>query len=131
VPSAADIICLLDDEPSVLKALGRLLASEGLPTEKFGDPARFLDYARRHPMRLAVIDVRMSGMNGIEVLGALRAVSPDARVIVITGENDSAHRAAALAGGASAFFLKPFDDEVFLQAVHAALALPGEGTGFT
>ncbi|MDQ3624391.1 MAG: response regulator [Verrucomicrobiota bacterium] len=76
MPSAAEIICLLDDEPSVLKALGRLLASEGLQTEEFCDPARFLDHARSHPMRLAVIDIRMPGMTGLEVLAELRAVSP-------------------------------------------------------
>lgn len=122
MPSSADIICLLDDEPSVLKALGRLLASEGLQAEKFCEPARFLDYARSYPVRLTVIDIRMPGMTGLEVLAELRAISPGARVIMMTGENDSAHRTAALAGGASAFFLKPFDDEMFLQAVREAIA---------
>jgi FixJ family two-component response regulator len=121
VPSAADIICLLDDEPPVLKAVGRLLASEGLRAEKFTDPTCFLDYARSHPVRLAVIDIRMPGMTGIEVLAELRAVSPGARAILMTGESDSAHRTAAMAGGARAFFLKPFDDELFLQAVREAI----------
>jgi two-component system response regulator HydG len=120
--SPDQIICLLDDEPSVLKALGRLLASEGLQTEKFCDPSRFLDHARSHPMRLAVIDIRMPGMTGLEVLAELRTSAPHGRVIVITGESDPTHRAAALAGGACAFFLKPFDDEMFLQAVRDALA---------
>jgi FixJ family two-component response regulator len=122
VPASSDIICLLDDEPSVLKALGRLLASERLQAEKFCEPAGFLDYARHHPVRVAVIDIRMPGMTGLEVLAELRTISPGARVIVMTGENDSAHRAAALAGGATAFFLKPFDDEVLLKAVREAIA---------
>ena len=106
----------------MLKALGRLLASEGLRTEKFCEPARFLEHARTHAVRLAVIDIRMPGMTGLEVLSELRARSPETRVIVITGEGDSAHRSAAMSGGASAFFLKPFDDESFLQAVREALA---------
>jgi FixJ family two-component response regulator len=121
VPSAPEIVCLLDDEPSVLKALGRLLASAGLQAEKFSEPACFLEHARCHPVRLAVIDIRMPGMTGLEVLAKLRAVSPDARFIVMTGENDPAHRTAALAGGASAFFFKPFDDEAFLTAVRQAI----------
>jgi len=104
----------------VLKALGRLLASEGLHAEKFSEPARFLDYARNHPVRLAVIDIRMPGMTGFGVLAELRAISPAARVIIMTGENDPAQRSEAMAGGASAFFLKPFDDEAFLKAVRAA-----------
>ncbi|HEX5176280.1 MAG TPA: response regulator [Chthoniobacteraceae bacterium] len=117
-----DIICVLDDELCVLKALGRLLASEGLRTEKFCEPAGFLEYARKHPVRVALIDIRMPGMTGIEVLAELRTILPGARVIVMTGENDPAHRAAALGGGASAFFLKPFDDDALLQAVRKAIA---------
>ena len=122
VPSVADIICLLDDEPSVLKALGRLLASEGLSAEKFSDPAHFLDYARTHPVRVAVVDIRMPGMTGLEVLSELRALSPDTRVIILTGENNPAHPATAFAGGAHAFFHKPFDDERLLQAIREAMA---------
>lgn len=120
--TTTDTICLLDDEPSVLKALGRLLASAGLPVEKFGDPVQFLDRAKHQPMRLAVIDIRMPGMTGLEVLSELRTVAPDARVIILTGENDSAHRDAAMEGGACAFFLKPFEAESFLQAVREAMA---------
>ena len=117
MPPNAATICLLDDEPSVLKALGRLLASEGLQTEKFSEPARLLDHARRHVVHLAVIDLHMPRMTGFEVLAVLRAMSPETRVIMMTGENYAAHRTAALEGGASAFFLKPFDDEEFLAAV--------------
>ncbi|HEY5894894.1 MAG TPA: response regulator [Chthoniobacterales bacterium] len=125
MPPASNIICLLDDEPSVLKALGRLLASEGLHAEKFSEPARFLDYARNHPVKLAVIDIRMPGMTGLEVMAKLRVVSPDARVIIMTGESNPVHQSTAMARGARAFFLKPFDDETFLAAVRDALSNPG------
>jgi FixJ family two-component response regulator len=112
----------LTDEPSVLKALGRLLASEGLHAEKFSEPAHFLEHARSHPVRVAVIDIRMPGMTGLEVLAELRAGSPKTRVIVVTGENDPVHRGAAMDGGATAFFLKPFDDNAFLAAIREAIA---------
>ena len=118
---SSETICLLDDEPSVLKALGRLLASEGLPAEKFCEPARLLEYARSCEVRLAVVDLRMPGMSGLEVLAKLRTISPETKVIVMTGENDRANRIDALAGGATAFFLKPFDDGAFLAAVRAAI----------
>ncbi len=121
MPFPAATICLLDDEPSVLKALGRLLASIDLPTEKFTEPARFLAYAGGHPVGLAVIDVRMPGMNGLEVFSELRKISPKTRVIIMTAEEDPDHRDAAMSGGASAFFLKPFDDSAFLTAVRAAV----------
>ncbi|HEV7402175.1 MAG TPA: response regulator [Chthoniobacteraceae bacterium] len=119
----SDLICLLDDEPSILKALGRLLASEGLVAEKFTEPARFLDYARTHPVRLAVIDIRMPGMSGLDVLAALRTIAPSTEAIIITAEDDPAHRVQARAAGACAFFLKPLDDDAFLTAVKRALSL--------
>lgn len=122
MPSPSNIICLLDDEPSVLKALGRLLASEGFQSEKFSEPARFLDHVRSHPMRLAVIDIRLPGMTGFDVLAQLRAFSANTQVIVMTAENNPNHRATAMATGARAFFLKPFDDEAFLAAVREALS---------
>jgi len=122
LPYPASTICLLDDEPSVLKALGRLLASEGLQAEKFTEPVRFLAYARSHPVRVVVIDVRMPGMTGLEVLAELRTASPEAQVLIITAEDDPAHRAAAINGGAAAFFLKPFDDDAFVEAIRAAIA---------
>ena len=106
----------------MVKSLARLLASEGLATERFTDPARFLEHACNHPVRLAIIDFRMPGMTGLEVMDKLRAISPEAQVILMTGENDSAHRTGALTRGAAAFFLKPFDDEALLIAVRAAMA---------
>jgi FixJ family two-component response regulator len=123
VPSPASI-CLLDDEPSVLKAIGRLLASEDLPVEPFTEPERFLAFAQGHPVRLAIIDVRMPGMTGLDVLSRLRAAMPQVRVIIITAEDDGGNREAALSGGAVAFFLKPFDNDAFVAAVRAAVAEP-------
>ena len=115
------IICVIDDESSVLKAIGRLLASEGLEAETFTQPACFLTYARSHSIGLAVIDVHMPGMTGFEVLAALHAVSPQTRVIIMTAEDDPTHRTTAMSGDAAAFFLKPFDDDAFLQAVRTAI----------
>jgi FixJ family two-component response regulator len=119
--SAPPTVCLLDDEPSVLKALGRLLASDGLGAQQFTEPVRFLSYAQTHPVSLAVLDIRMPGMNGFQVQDALRTLQPKAGVIIITAEDDAAHRQIAMAAGASAFFLKPLNNDAFLEAVHAAL----------
>lgn len=124
MPPDANIICLLDDEPCVLKAVGRLLMAEGLTTAKFSEPETFLDYARCHAVRLAVIDIRMPGLSGMEVLTMLREESPDTRVIVMTGEDDVSRREEATLAGVVAYFLKPFDGEAFLAAVRKAVLLP-------
>ena len=105
----------------MVKAIGRLLASDGVVTEQFTEPARFLTYAQSHPVRLAVLDIRMPGMSGFRVQDALRTLHPKAGIIIITAEDDPAHRHAAMAGGATAFFLKPLNADDFLAAVRAAL----------
>jgi len=118
----AFVVCLLDDDPSVLKGLGRLLASADLEAKTFGDPMEFLSYARRHRPAVALIDVCMPQMSGLEVQTRLREISPSTRVIVFTGKNDPLLRSTALNAGASAFLTKPFESEELLTAVRLALA---------
>ena len=116
-----DVVCLLDDEPSVLKAVGRLLSSAGWRVKEFSDPGEFLVYAKIHRTDVAVIDVWMPLMNGLEVQSRLSELSPSTRVIIFTGRDDPRIRSTALNAGASAFLTKPFDDEELLTAVRLAL----------
>jgi FixJ family two-component response regulator len=120
--SNAFVVCLLDDDPSVLKGLGRLFASADVLAKTFSDPEEFLRYARTHRPVIALIDVHMPQMNGLEVQSQLRGVSPSTRVIIFTGKDDPLVRSTALNAGASAFLTKPFDDEEILTAVRLALA---------
>jgi FixJ family two-component response regulator len=116
-----DVVCLLDDDPSVLKAVGRLLSSAGWCVKQFSEPDEFLVYAKIHRVPVAVIDVWMPLMNGLEVQSRLRELSPTTRIIIFTGKDDPRVRSAALNAGASAFLMKPFDDEELLTAVRLAL----------
>ena len=120
--STSAVICLLDDEPAVLKGIGRLLASEGLNVRQFCDPDEFLSFAKTHRPPLAIIDIWMPKMNGLEVQSRLKVISPSTRVIVFTGKDDPLIRTTALEAGAAAFFIKPFDDVEFLTASRMALA---------
>jgi len=114
-------ICILDDDPSVLKSTGRLLSSAGWPVQPFADPQSFLNYARLHRPRLAVIDMAMPLMHGLEVQKRLGDISPATRVIVLTANDDPAVRSKAMAAGALAFFVKPVEDEKFLSEVESAI----------
>jgi FixJ family two-component response regulator len=119
--SARDGIWLLDDDLSMLKALGRLMYSAGLVAEKFSEPLTFLarlKYARCH---VAILDVWMPQMNGLEVQTRLRQDSPQTRIIFMTGRDDPSVRQTAFDAGAFAFLTKPFKDEVLVKAVHEAL----------
>lgn len=123
--SNAFVVCLLDDDPSVLIGLARLFASADLRAEKFIDPIEFLRYVRTHRPSVVLVDVHMPQMSGLEVQSRLREISPSTRVIIFTGKDDPLVRSTALNAGASAFLTKPFDDEELLTAVRLALAPTG------
>ena len=120
-PEATKSICILDDDLSVLRSLQELLESDGFEAETFAEPDKFIAYARGHAVKVVVLDVWMPNTNGIEVQELLRELSPDTRVVMITGREAPAIRADALKAGACAFLVKPFDDEIFLVAVREAL----------
>src|SRR6058998_3179312 len=119
---ARDGIWLLDDDASMLKALGRLLNSAGFAVEKFNCPATFLARLEHAPCRVAILDVWMPQMNGLEVQACLRRDSPETRIIFISGRDDPSVRQTALDAGALAFLAKPFDDEFIVQLVRKAAA---------
>jgi FixJ family two-component response regulator len=118
----AFVVCLVDDDPSVLKGLGRLFLSADLDAKTFGNPEEFLRYAQTHRPVVALIDVCMPQMSGLEVQSRLGKISPSTRVIIFTGKDDPLVRSTALNAGAAAFLTKPFDDEELLTAVRLALA---------
>jgi FixJ family two-component response regulator len=118
---AHDGIWLLDDDVSMLKALGRLMNSAGFVAEKFSDPLTFLAKLEHASCRLAILDVWMPQMNGLEVQVCLRQHSPETRIIFVTGRNDPSVRQTALDAGAFAFLTKPFEDEVLVKVIHEAL----------
>ena len=119
--ASAQEVCLVDDDPSVLRSMRFLLESEGLTTRCFNRPKDFLAHVDEHHVHLVVLDIWMNGITGLEVLARLCALSPNTRVIVITAREDLAARATATAIGPFAYFMKPFNDEKFLTAVREAL----------
>ncbi len=120
--SARDGIWLLDDDVSMLKALGRLMNAAGFIVEKFNHPAAFLARLEHGSCRVAILDVWMPDMNGLEVQACLRRDSPETRIIFISGRDDPLVRHTALDAGALAFVAKPFDDEFMVQLVRKAAA---------
>ena len=120
-PEQSHEICLIDDDPSVLRSMTYLLASDGLNVRPFDKPAEFLAYAAANPVAVVVTDIWMDDVTGLEILARMCALSPRPRVIVITAREDLAARATAMQIGPAAFFMKPFDDEAFVSAVRTAL----------
>ena len=121
--SDTEIVCLVDDDLSVLKSIERLLASDGFSVRAFNKPKEFLTYVQAHAVPLVVLDIWMEEMSGLELQAQLSGLSPNTRVIIITGRDDPSAKLTALQSGVIAFFTKPFDDDQFLGAVRGALAM--------
>jgi FixJ family two-component response regulator len=118
----AATICVVDDDPSMLKALERLLLSVGLSPRFFREPLDFLTYATLNPVQVALIDIWLPGMSGLQLQKQLGAVSPETRVIIVTADDEESVRSAAMRNGAIAFFAKPFENNIFLDAIQRAMA---------
>lgn len=87
---AVNIVCLVDDDPAVLKSIGRLFASDGLSIRAFNKPKEFLSYAQTHSVPLVILDIWMEGMNGLEVQTQLSTISPRTRGFEIATSNKDA-----------------------------------------
>jgi len=112
-------VFLLDDDKSVLKATSRLLDSVGWRVNTFTNPNTFLEHVATHRPDLAIIDILMPEMSGLEVQTRLRRISPSTRVIVLTARDDPSVRRIAMNAGASAFFIKGVESDEFLAGVKA------------
>jgi FixJ family two-component response regulator len=115
------VVFLIDDDPSVRRAIKRLLSSVGLEVEPFAGAREFLRVERRDVVSCLVLDVRLPGMSGLELQRALAAARIHIPIIFITSHGDIRMAVQAMKGGAVEFLPKPFRDQELLDAIHAAL----------
>jgi two-component system response regulator FixJ len=115
-------IYAIDDDEAVRQSLEFLLKSAGINVRGFDSANAFLDILPEVDGGCVITDVRMPGMTGVDLLKHLRATRADLPVIVITGHGDVALAVEAMKVGAFDFLEKPFDDEMLIAAVRAALS---------
>ena len=115
-------VYLVDDDPDVLTAIGRLIESEGLQVAAFASAQRFLDSFDRRAPGCLVLDLAMPGINGLELQRSLEQEGCLLPIIFLTGRGDIATSVQAMKHGAVDFLTKPVDDTALLAAVHDALA---------
>jgi len=112
-------VALIDDDPGVLEALGMLLTSKGLHYASYSNADAFLSAP---PSGGCVVsDLRMPGLNGLELLAALQSMHDQRPVILLTAHGDVELAVRALKQGAFDFIEKPFEEVRLLQAIDAAL----------
>ena len=117
-------ICVVDDEPSVCRALSRLLTSAGFNVITYGSAQAFLDGDHTKEPDLLVLDVRMPGMNGLDLQNHLATSGRTIPIVFMTAHEYGKAKTNAIAAGAAAFFQKPFDEKDLLGAIYKALNLP-------
>src|SRR6202011_2901616 len=117
------LVAILDDDDSVRSALQGLLKAVGLPAQAFASAEEFLNSGQQHQIACLIADIRMPGMSGLQLQAKLNAERCKIPIIFITAHGDAKMRMQALRAGAVEFLAKPFDDEVLLDSVRAALEL--------
>ena len=127
---ANPVVHIVDDDEAVRQSLAFMLGSAGLPVRLYESASAFLEDLDPMLCGCLVTDVRMPDMTGIELLGRLKDKVPCLPAIVITGHGDVPLAVEAMKAGAVDFIEKPFEDEVLLRAVEAALKRAG-GDGDT
>lgn len=120
--SAAPTVYLVDDEPDVLRALSRLLRSDGLNVRTFEDGITFIAQVGQDAIGCALLDLSMPELDGLAVQRLMADMGCRLPVVFLTGNGDAIARAEAMQLGALAFLSKPVDADELLGAVRAALA---------
>lgn len=115
------MIYILDDEPEMVKALGRLLRAKGFKTHGFTSAREFLEHNVPMGVSCLILDVAMPELNGLELQKCLLREGNPIPIIFLTGHGDIPMSVRAIKAGASDFLTKPVDDAALLNAVHAAL----------
>ncbi|MGZ8163763.1 MAG: response regulator transcription factor [Methylobacter sp.] len=117
----APTVFVIDDDPSVLKALERLLRSSGLNVAMFASPQEFLEQYEPDLHGCLVLDVAMPCLNGLELQQILAVRDIELPVIFITGHGDIPMSVQAMKQGAVDFLTKPVHDNDLIEAIHAAI----------
>jgi FixJ family two-component response regulator len=120
-PGDARLVAIVDDDELMRGALQGLLKEAGYPARVFASAEEFLASGAQHLFSCLIVDVRMPGMSGIDLQSRLNAEQIHVPIIFITAHGEERLRIQALRAGAADFLAKPFDDEVLLRSVRAAL----------
>ena len=112
---------VIDDDPSMRRSLDTLLRSVGLDVHVFPSAQEFMRAERPDAPGCLVLDVRLPGMSGLAFQQELVKAGIALPVIFLTGHGDVPMTVRAMKAGAAEFLTKPFDEQVLLDAIHAAI----------
>jgi FixJ family two-component response regulator len=116
------VVAIVDDDPSVLKGLNRLLQTCGFKTEVFNSGEAFLERENASEPACVVLDIHLGGISGIETRRRLTASGSTIPVIYMTALDTATVRSEATASGCAAFLRKPFSGNELVDSIRRATA---------
>jgi FixJ family two-component response regulator len=119
-------VAVIDDDASLRKSLSRLLAAAGHQVRAFGSAREFLDSTDCESVSCVVSDLRMPGLDGLQLQDALRAKIPHLSIVFLTGYGAVSDSVRAMKAGAVDFLEKPVKAELLMEAIRRATARSGE-----
>jgi len=117
--SEAKVVHLVDDDDSVRRSVGFMLKTSGHQVESYSSGAELLKQAKALDAGCILLDIRMPGMDGLEVQETLRQQGVTLPIIIMTGHGDVPLSVRAMKAGAIDFIEKPFEKQVLLAALEA------------
>ena len=114
-------VAIVDDDESIRAALQGFMKEAGLPAQAFASAEEFLGSGDLSQVGCLVADIRMPGMSGLELQARLNAERHRIPTVFITAHGDESMKMQALRAGAVEFLAKPFDEDVLLDCVRAAM----------
>lgn len=115
------LIAVVDDEPGVRSGLGRLLRSAGYDAETFASGREWLAAPPEPRPDCLILDIRMPGIDGFELIDRMRAEGRELPVIILTSFPSELSRRRALEAGVEAFLTKPVERSTLVEALERAL----------
>jgi DNA-binding NtrC family response regulator len=116
-----DRILIIDDDENIRKVLQTILEDEGYIVETADTAKKGIERSEKAFYNLALIDVRLPDMEGIELLSKLHGTKPKMRKIIVTGYPTLQNAVSAVNKGADAYVMKPFEVEKILQTIREQL----------
>jgi FixJ family two-component response regulator len=120
-------VLVVDDDPSMLRSLNRLISASGFNVKTFGTPSELLACDLPGSNACMVVDIDLPEMSGIEMFEVLKRSGRGLPTILITGRTDARTRSLAVQSDSVAVLFKPFDEQPLLDAIGRALALSSRG----
>ncbi len=120
-PTERPLVAIVDDDELFRRSIERLVRSAGFNVAAFGSAEDFLDSADLDRATCTILDMRLPGMNGLDLQQRLIARPTPMPIVFVSAHEEAAMRAIALRAGAIAFLKKPFDNSALLDALNRSI----------